>query len=553
MSKLNPLSQLSHFLHHLGQKYRLYGLTLMGRSTSELLTIPTDPWPGDFQIAHTILEDSFPFHNQLIPLKECLNYLKWSNRCPNHLLARLHGFEWLRDLRTISTNPSRKRARQLIAHWINYNHSWTTKSWLSPSWRPDIVANRLSNWIAVYDFFGASADDFFKQSFFKSLMRQYRYLRRIYTNVTDPLQAFTVLKGLIACACTLPRQKGRISSFVNNLQKVLKNQILPDGGHVSRSPALQLMILRDLIDIRSLLKSIEAEDPPFLQQAINAMAPLVRLFRHGDGGLADFVGDIDPYAVSFDCENIPPAIVDMALSLADVRGRPPGRAPYMGYERCMGKSGLVLLSVKSFHNESALLSTGEEPGVNILDFEWSVGRQRIIKRCDMIIQLADHSWLRVNDDAGSLALKRHSKDGNGYLAADFDQFIQGVAYRHQRQIYLSNEEGDFRGHDTFMLSQPAMAAVRFVFARNIEIQSQNTKKIKIKVYPSSTVIRKTESRKITQTWSFITKGASDVLWQDCKETGLPYLMLLTPLIKEKSQTIKWAFRLDENVETGVTF
>jgi hypothetical protein len=56
-----------------------------------------------------------------------------------------------------------------------------------------------------------------------------------------------------------------------------------------------------------------------------------------------------------------------------------------------------------------------------------------------------------------------------------------------------------------------------------------------------------------QTWSFITKGASDVLWQHCKETGLPYLMLLTPLVKEKAQTVKWAFHLDENVETAVSF
>lgn len=553
MSKHSLFSQLSHFLHRMGKKHRLYGLTLLGRSTSELLRIPTDPWPGDFQVAHSILEGSFPFHHQLIPLKECLNHLGRPDHCPNFLLSRLHGFEWLRDLRTVSTNPGRKRARQLITHWINHNHSWATKSWLSPSWRPDIVANRLSNWVAVYDFFGTSADDFFKQAFFKSLMRQYRYLRRIYTSVTDPFQAFTVLKGLISCACTLPRQKGRIPSFVDHLQKVLKSQILPDGGHISRSPALQLIMLRDLIDIRSLLKSVEAEDPTFLQHAISAMAPMVRLFRHGDGGLADFAGDVNPYAVGFDTENISPAIVDMALSLADVRGRPPGRAPYMGYERCMSKSGLILLSTKSSHSEELPLTTNEEPGINILDFEWSVGRQRILKRCDMIIQLTDHSWLRVNDDEGELILKRHSKDGSGYLSADFNQFIRGISYRHQRQLYLSGKEGDFRGHDTFTLSQPAMVAVRFTFSRNVEILSHTTKKIKIKVYPPSTISGKGAPRKIMQTWSFITKGASDALWQHCKETGLPYLMLLTPLVKEKAQTVKWAFHLDENVETAVSF
>ena len=209
---------------------------------------------------------------------------------------------------------------------------------------------------------------------------------------------------------------------------------------------------------------------------------------------------------------------------------------------------MILLNVKPSYNEVPLLTTEGEPGVNILDFEWSVGRQRILRRSDLIVQLSDHSWLKIDNDQGSLALKRHSKDGNGYLSADFDQFIRGVSYRHQRQLYLGGEEGDFRGHDIFTLSQPAMAAVRFIFSRNVEVLSQTTKKIKIKVYPSAAIAGKGESKKTVQTWSFITKGASDALWQHCKETGLPYLMLLTPLVKEEAQTIKWAFRLDENIE-----
>ena len=121
----NPFTYLYKGLHRLFKKNPLYGLSLLGRSTSELLTIPTDPWPGHFQTGQRLLEGSFPIDGKLIPLKTCLTYLANSRTCPAVLLSRLHSFEWLRDLRTINTNPSRKFARQLVSHWIDYNHSIT--------------------------------------------------------------------------------------------------------------------------------------------------------------------------------------------------------------------------------------------------------------------------------------------------------------------------------------------------------------------------------------------------------------------------------------------
>ncbi len=74
------------------------------------------------------------------------------------------------------------------------------------------------------------------------------------------------------------------------LEAQILRDVLADGGHVSRSPAVQLSLLRDLTDIRAALLDARQEVPESHQTAIDRMAPMLRFFRHGDGGLALFNG-----------------------------------------------------------------------------------------------------------------------------------------------------------------------------------------------------------------------------------------------------------------------
>ena len=55
-------------------------------------------------------------------------------------------------------------------------------------------------------------------------------------------------------------------------------------------PAIELSLLRHLIDIRSALRDAKEDVSHALQTAIDKTAPMVRFFRHGDGGLALFNG-----------------------------------------------------------------------------------------------------------------------------------------------------------------------------------------------------------------------------------------------------------------------
>ena len=88
----------------------------------------------------------------------------------------------------------------------------------------------------------------------------------------------------------LPEHGGFLARALRFLPQEIARQVLPDGCHVERSPAAQLAALQDLTEIRALLQASQTPPPPALSNAIERMAPALRLMRHGDGGLALFNG-----------------------------------------------------------------------------------------------------------------------------------------------------------------------------------------------------------------------------------------------------------------------
>ena len=68
------------------------------------------------------------------------------------------------------------------------------------------------------------------------------------------------------------------------------NQILPDGGHISRNPGVIIEVLLDLLPLSQAFTARNVAPPPALINAIDRMMPMLRFFRHGDGSFAMFNG-----------------------------------------------------------------------------------------------------------------------------------------------------------------------------------------------------------------------------------------------------------------------
>ncbi|MCX7338136.1 MAG: hypothetical protein NTX76_02485 [Alphaproteobacteria bacterium] len=557
----NSSSRLSGKVRHFFERSPLYGMTLRKKMPDGLLRVPTDPWPGDIRTARALLEGAFPIGHQMISLNDFLELLTPQKNGPMTELDWIHGFDWLRDLRSICTNSSRKLSRHLMNHWMEHNQSSSSRCWLSASWRPDIMGTRLANWVSLFDFFGSSADEDFHRAFMSSLGRQYHHLMRSYADISDPIRRFRALKGLIVCACSLYGDSDIILFLLKDLEKTLQKQVFSDGGHKSRSPVLQLLTVRDLIDIRSLLRGMNIKEPPFLQAGITAMAPIIRLLRHNDGEMADFGDAQFPMKNEGGGHYYSSSFIDMVLSLSDVKGRPPGRASDMGFDRLSSKLGTVLINTKPLlfnrTNQHDVSSHGE-PSTNIMNFEWSFGRQRIVHSGDVMVQLSSGLWIRAEDqDDSNLDLERQTKDGHIYWMGAHNQFFRsqlapGVGYHHQRQLYLGSEGGDFRGEDVITLSESGIVALRFVFAENTQFTQLSNKIIKVSVPPQAKITKADAKNNNRGCWRLITAGCQEIICQDegkpegneVEKPGasLPTLFLMAKLKKDKRQTIKWAFR-----------
>src|SRR4029078_4145800 len=141
-----------------------------------------------------------------------------------------------------------------------------------------------------------------------------------------------------------------------------------------------LAVLRDLIDLRAVLRVAHAEIPSAVQQAIERMAPMLRFFRHGDRRLALFNGSVEEDGV----------IVDLALTRSETRGHPPKEAPHAGFQRLQAGQSLVLVDT----GKPSPRGFDEEAHAAPLSFELSHGRDRIIVNCGGY-RGAKPAWRRV--------------------------------------------------------------------------------------------------------------------------------------------------------------
>src|SRR5476651_968126 len=93
------------FLRQTWRNSVLYRFTLMGGATPKHLTVmPTDPWPGDIYKGRLLLDGKFMIGNQVISMTD----LWMPPEADSTVLAELHQFSWLRDLRALGDNLARR-------------------------------------------------------------------------------------------------------------------------------------------------------------------------------------------------------------------------------------------------------------------------------------------------------------------------------------------------------------------------------------------------------------------------------------------------------------
>ncbi len=442
---------------------RLYRHTLVGHVPADLRLKIGQRWPGDATRGVAILGGEIELAGEVVRNPSPC----WHPPAASaEWLAAWHSFEWLADL--LAAGGGRDAARDLVQSWLAENAAGH-----GVAWRSDVLATRLFGWLSHLDeIAGRDRDHALRRAVLTSLVPQLSHLARTASWEQVGAAKLRALKGLIAGTVALGGPRTRLAKALRALDRELSVQILRDGGHVSRSPSVQLQVLQDLIDTRGAMRAAQIEIPGALQDAIERMAPMLRLFRHGDRRLALFNDSLEEDGV----------LIDLVLTRSEAKGSAPSHAPDTGFARLQAGESLVLVDT----GRPPPAGFDEHAHAGTLSFEMSHGRERIIVNCGAyrgtksnwsrvarasaahsVLVVADRNAAEILDDGtlgripATVACERAEHEGQQWISATHDGYRERFGLTYTRELFLAADGGDLRGEDRLAGLPGATFAVRF--------------------------------------------------------------------------------------------
>jgi uncharacterized heparinase superfamily protein len=453
-----------------------YRRFLKGQLADHIVFHPWDALPRRLEEADSLLRGRFRFHGQTVDVPDGVSVfdLPPPNAAWNEAL---HSFNWLPALSTAGGEPSRKLATNLIGQWVKRNTRYS-----EPVWSPHIMARRLSHIFSHGRLVVINSEMMWRSKLFVSLREQSRMLERISDEAPDGLPRLEAAAVLALSGLCLDDSPKRLEEGLKRLDTEIERQILPDGGHVSRSPEALLSAYRYIIMVMEALSAIGQEPPHTLRNAHDRMAPMLRFFRHADGALACFNGGAESDT----------RMIAGLLARDDIRGQPFHHARHSGYQRLAAARTLLLLDCGQ--TPPGNFATEAHAGAGA--FELSSGSDRIVVNCGAgglthqawnwaLRATAAHSTLTLNDTSSAQILpaglardllgprlmggpkapaSRRFETAQGWsVDAMHDAYVESFGVRHERQITLSPQGLMVTGRDRLapVASGASTFAVRF--------------------------------------------------------------------------------------------
>ncbi len=449
----------------------LYRRFLTGQLADHIVFHPWDALPRKLEEADSLLRGRFRFHGQTVEVPDGVSV--FDLKPPNQAWQEaLHGFQWLPALSNAGGDNARRLATNLIGQWTKrYAH------YSEPVWLPHTLARRLAAIFSHGRLVIANSELMWRSKLFVSLREQSRMLERIAGEAADGLPRLETAAVLALSGICLDDSPRRLEAGLKRLEIEVERQILPDGGHVSRSPEALLSAYRHVIMVLEALSAVNQEPPHTLRNAHDRMAPMLRFFRHADGALACFNGGAEG----------DPRMIAGLLARDDIRGQPFHHARHSGYQRLTAARTLVLLDCGQ-----------TPPGAFALDahagacaFELSSGHDRIVVNCGSgglthptwnwaLRATAAHSTLTLADTSSAHILpvglprdllgprlmggpvapvSRRVETAQGWtVEAMHDGYAAPFGVRHERQVTCSPQGLMLTGRDRLVPVEGARTA-----------------------------------------------------------------------------------------------
>jgi uncharacterized heparinase superfamily protein len=444
----------------------LYRLSFNGPITDRILYPPSDSRPCRLDEADALMRGRFRLAGHVFDVRSGSIF---DVALPNReFAAALHGFEWLRHVEVARSEHARLFALRLTQQWLR-RHGRPDPF----SWQPEIIAERFLNLFAHSRFFLVNSDLVWRSRLFVSLRNQACWLARSLGEAEDGLPRLKAAAALTLAGLCLADARN-LAIGLKRLTAELERQILADGGHVTRAPQTLLEAYRVLMMVAETLGAARSKVPPQLFDALDAMAPMLRFFRMGDGKLTCFHGGAETDH----------RVLTELLERDATQARPETHAFQSGYQRIAGGRVTVLFDVGAA--PQGPFSRAAHAGC--LAFEMSSGGQRMVVNCgpapfaerkwDMLLRsTAAHSTLTLKDTSsafilsrgryarllgprlvnGPLAIETRRSDGaqGQFVVAQHDGYRNKFGIFHQRRLVLSPRGVALSGTDRLIPERPA--------------------------------------------------------------------------------------------------
>lgn len=401
----------------------------------------------------------------------------WTIAVPSTNFATwLHGFSWLADLVAVKGYSGHIRTRGLVDSWIQ-----TYGQWNDFAWAPDILSERLYYWLlywspALSKDSGSGVADTRRAA----VLRQLKALRNSYKRVSPGLTKLRAAAAYTMAGARLTEGENvYLARGLDWLDDEIDAQILPDGGHVSRSPQQTLEAFKILLSLDKLLHLRGVEGSRILSRAIDRLAPAITFFQHSDGGLASFHGG----------DEGDQSVIKTLLAASAGEAKPFGYCPHTGYQRLQQGRTIVIMDTGSappspFDTETHMaplaIEISTHAGRLLGSCGWTAAQPRAWRR--PVRSAAAHSTLVldekspgrllpegwktralgevVSEPAGPSKAARKEQDSGVWLEAYHEGYRSEYGLAHRRRIYMSKDGDDVRGEDCLYLPLGAPATRR---------------------------------------------------------------------------------------------
>lgn len=383
----------------------------------------------------------------------------WATEMPSrHFADRIHRFGWVCDLMA--------QGEAGCARAVALTDDWTQKfgKFHGFAWRLEPTTSRCWNWLRCGPSLLEAGPVEARTARVDALARQLRYVHETVGAAHDPKSRWLGAVVLVANALCLRAGSG-LGDALERLESECTAQILPDGGHVTRSPA---HILSSLIQLQTLADALQRANrpvPDWLDRWIARMGAMLAFFQTGDGALNTF----------HDGDESRPEVVNAVLARLPA---PPRRfmfAPKSGFQK-VEKGGLRLVLDCG---EAPPRPFGDHARAGALSFELSDGPARIVTSCGysaevnvdwqaavrrtsahstLILGGRDSASFIANDETRlraligpeGIAAKRLEEAAEIWLDAQHAGYKAAYGLLHRRRIFISGEGDRLTGEDSLV-------------------------------------------------------------------------------------------------------